>query len=373
MSKIFISYSEADRRLIEPIAKALQDLALDVFYDVRIPTGDSFDEVIATELDKAMAMLVCWSPHAVESKWVRSEAAYGDDQGILVACFVETCKLRPPYNIVQTENLASWSGAPNHVGWSKLIARIGDLVGRPALKALPSALGGSDPASIEEWARRFPDDPLAATRWTSLETALRNQIASLTAENLELKSRLATAKAGPDHPEQREPGVAHPMAGGYSRQAVRDYIGRFVCTRPAWSTPGMVYRYYIDIEWSDEDRCLKFQEAERVDPRYSHSGELWIPAASSFLYLVSKGNGWLRSALLSALDVHGAMRGVVTSLHKPTGAMLSPVCAPMVLERLDSTKDASIGTFSIDHPDNARYRQKVSEVVSEGFLRFVGP
>ncbi len=50
MADVFLSYSRKDRAKIEPIAAALGKLGVVVWYDARLQSGSSFDEVIASDL-----------------------------------------------------------------------------------------------------------------------------------------------------------------------------------------------------------------------------------------------------------------------------------------------------------------------------------
>ena len=50
MADIFISYASEDRLRAEPLAKALEEQGWSVWWDRTIPPGETFDQVIATQL-----------------------------------------------------------------------------------------------------------------------------------------------------------------------------------------------------------------------------------------------------------------------------------------------------------------------------------
>jgi hypothetical protein len=75
--KVFISYASADRALAGQIADYLRSSGLDVWFDEwEILPGDNLANRIDTALHEADAMVVVLTPHALESKYVRSEIDY---------------------------------------------------------------------------------------------------------------------------------------------------------------------------------------------------------------------------------------------------------------------------------------------------------
>ena len=68
---VFVSYKQEEREAEQIIASSLADLKLDVWFDTNLRAGGSFDEEIATALQAAKAVLVCWTHAAIQSEWVR--------------------------------------------------------------------------------------------------------------------------------------------------------------------------------------------------------------------------------------------------------------------------------------------------------------
>ena len=77
LSDIFISYSKSDRAKAQMLAKALQREGWSVWWDARIPPGQSLDEVIDRALEAARCVIVMWSKKSVSSRWVKAEASEG--------------------------------------------------------------------------------------------------------------------------------------------------------------------------------------------------------------------------------------------------------------------------------------------------------
>lgn len=154
---VFISYKREERADVERIAERLRGLGLNVWFDTKLASGVSFDEEINREVRGAKCVLVCWSPGAMASDWVRAEASIGRGRGVLAAVTLRPTDLYPPFNLIHTEDLTTWQGEDLHPGWLNILARIGELTERPdivqrarryvaasagpALSAAPSAAG----------------------------------------------------------------------------------------------------------------------------------------------------------------------------------------------------------------------------------------
>ncbi len=129
MVDVFISYKREERARAKPIAKKLEALGLDVWFDARIPSGTPFDREIERALQNAKAVLVLWSPGSVESDWVRNEATIGKERGVLVALLLAACELPVAFRSIQYETLFSSQFRDDDVAWTKTIERIKGLVG----------------------------------------------------------------------------------------------------------------------------------------------------------------------------------------------------------------------------------------------------
>jgi TolB-like protein len=89
VADVFISYAREDAQAAQALADVLSARGWTVWWDRRMVPGKSFDEVIERELESASAVIVLWSSHSVESRWVRDEAAIAADRKILVPALIE--------------------------------------------------------------------------------------------------------------------------------------------------------------------------------------------------------------------------------------------------------------------------------------------
>lgn len=125
---IFISYSRVDSVRALHIRDLLIARGHYVFLDAEgIDAGEEFPDVIDHAVKGAKVVLGCWTPAAIQRRWVRIESRIGLDRGSLVAIGLE--KMNPEelpaefYN-VNVLNLADFDGNPDHPAWRRVLAAI---------------------------------------------------------------------------------------------------------------------------------------------------------------------------------------------------------------------------------------------------------
>ena len=141
---IFISYSRVD------VDKAIQlrDLLLArghyVFFDAEgIDAGAEFPDVIDRAVKGAKVVLGCWTPAAIQRRWVRIESRIGLDRGSLVAIALD--KIDPEalpaefYN-VNVLDMSTFDGNDAHPAWQRVLTAID----RRLKKGGPAAAPGAD-------------------------------------------------------------------------------------------------------------------------------------------------------------------------------------------------------------------------------------
>lgn len=128
MANIFISYARSDRPKIEKLASALEAAGHSVWWDRHIRGGASFSKNIESELKKADAVVVAWSSEANESDWVKDEAVYGRNKGILLPICLSQCEAPLGFRQYQTLDFEKWRGAGDSREMNALLAAISEIV-----------------------------------------------------------------------------------------------------------------------------------------------------------------------------------------------------------------------------------------------------
>ena len=128
MRDIFLSYARADVGRAERVARTLEAHGWTVWWDPEIRVGEEWPEVLERQLDSASCILVLWTDHSVQSKYVKAEARRGYDRGVLAQALFEPVKI--PYLLAdqQAADLTGW-GAGSGGGFDLLLARIEELTG----------------------------------------------------------------------------------------------------------------------------------------------------------------------------------------------------------------------------------------------------
>ena len=168
MADIFLSYTEKDREQARRLAATLESVGWTVWWDRRIPAGETWRNVLQQALHDMRCMVVLWSARSIESEWVCEEATEGRRLDRLVPVLIE--QVRPPagFREIQAADLTGWDGTRDHEGMRMLVADLENLLGKPGTagaKGASAASAGSaankvDRAAVERIATHGrPYDP----------------------------------------------------------------------------------------------------------------------------------------------------------------------------------------------------------------------
>jgi len=128
-AQVFISYARKDLDQARRVIDALTRSGYRVWWDARITPQNPFDAIIEREIKAAFAVLVLWTPNAVESEWVRSEAHFARSQRKLLPLKLADCTVPLAFGQLQTANLTSWNGGGDHPEWRRVLEWIDELSG----------------------------------------------------------------------------------------------------------------------------------------------------------------------------------------------------------------------------------------------------
>lgn len=157
MANIFISYSQMDCQRAEPLVDTLTAEGYEVWWDLKIGCGESFDEPIETTLEKAWGVVTVWSQHSVASEWVRAESAWAKDQRKFVSTRIDDdIKLPLKFYNVHTCGLVGWTGARHAAAFQNLLTDIAKIASPPPLP--PDSLPPSGPEPLPNIPQELPED-----------------------------------------------------------------------------------------------------------------------------------------------------------------------------------------------------------------------
>lgn len=181
MSELFISYGRKNRDIVEPIVTLLKELGVVAWMDSGIQAGERYRREIRSQLKDAKAVLVCWSPEALDSDWVDYEADIALEYGTYVPVLLAPCALQPPFSSFQTPDLSKWNGQPTHPDWLMLIDKIAEKVDRKGITEAARAMASNDDQTRYNFSKNYPDEPLARKLWLTYEARHREEFNQLLA------------------------------------------------------------------------------------------------------------------------------------------------------------------------------------------------
>jgi len=214
MTDIFLSYTERDRETARRIAEVLGSAGWTVWWDRRIPAGETWRSVLEHALEDMRCMVVLWSAKSIESEWVYEEATEGRRLGKLVPVMIEA--VRPPagFREIQAADLTGWDGSPDFEGLRMLLGDLENLLGKPVPVAPERPVKPIDTAPREAGPAYDPADLSAvkpkAPGWPKSSLV-----------GMAVAGALLAVGAGYFALSGREPAVVPPQARQLERQETR--------------------------------------------------------------------------------------------------------------------------------------------------------
>ena len=203
---------------------------------------------------------------------------------------------------------------------------------------------------------------------SSIEKLFQGDFTERTLNKVEgiLKTSFRKSSAGRDDTADRS-------VGGYVFDAVEYLQGDYLCVRPMFANPANFNAYLVTISWSDERKCLLFEEKSRFDGKYRQKGTVHIPFGTAYMNLVSSSAGNVRTILLSLPDSDDLMRGIILTLSNPKGSVYIPVAAPIVLRKLRKAEEPELGVITENQLSHGEYQSSLATVLTEEFGIFAVP
>ncbi len=138
MADIFVSYASGDRQRVEPLASALEAEGYTVWWDRNIQGGAEFSDEIEKALQVSKIVVVVWSEQSLTSHWVKDEAAFARDRGMLLPIRLDDIEPPMGFRQHQTVDFSTWRGDINTPAFemlrSALKTRFGDGVAQATLR-----------------------------------------------------------------------------------------------------------------------------------------------------------------------------------------------------------------------------------------------
>ena len=305
MTGVFISYKSDDLNRVAPLAQALEQAGLSVWWDRRLAGGESWRGQIQEALTQAKCVVVVWTHYSVgpAGDFVRDEASEAKSRGLLVPVKLDAVKPPLGFGEVQAIDLTKWKGSTKDPFFQDLLAAVqAKIDGR----AVPTAKG-----PMERLRRRI--------RYSSVATLLAGPLWALLVQTAftPKKKYAAAALVQPQISdlcgalgfgaratkqeriawEQRKPGscadlrthVTRFPGGAYSGAAMEILASRRVTKTEVWANG----ERRLSLYQSQEGRATQVKTAAQtvaVENAISSAERLCkgFAAAGSFRFIASK-------------------------------------------------------------------------------------
>jgi hypothetical protein len=140
---IFLSYAREDETRIQPLVLALEDQGWSVFWDRRIPSGQTWRSYISKALTDARCVIVAWSRYSITSGWVSEESDEGKARNILVPVLLDAVEPPIGFRSIQAADLTDWQSEHPSPRFEHLLNDIGTLLN--TTPTLPRSHQAADP------------------------------------------------------------------------------------------------------------------------------------------------------------------------------------------------------------------------------------
>ncbi len=124
MPDIFVSYAREDKERVRPIVKELEKQNWSIFWDTKIAPGDNWSNYIGHQLAESRCVVVCWSKHSINSKWVKKEAGEGENRDILIPLLLEDVDPPFPFKDIHAADLSRWNNNASHPAFQEFLRAI---------------------------------------------------------------------------------------------------------------------------------------------------------------------------------------------------------------------------------------------------------
>jgi hypothetical protein len=155
--------------------------------------------------------------------------------------------------------------------------------------------------------------------------------------------------------------IAGDEFGKYTRDDTKDYAGKYVFARPAFRDETTIHAFAMEVLWDASLPALLVREMARDKRDGLQFGKIYIPRASAHIFILSNEDGWLKSVILSRIDVYKRMKGVMLTMGHAFANVYAPVAIPVIMNKYDNIDDRMIGEIK---PGAKMYRDYSEDLLA---------
>jgi hypothetical protein len=165
--------------------------------------------------------------------------------------------------------------------------------------------------------------------------------------------------------------VAAEELGRYSREDTGNYIGEYVFARPSFHGDGRIHAFAMEILWDREASALIVRETARSKKEALQFGKIYIPRASMHIFILSNERGWLKSVILSQIDIYKRMNGMMLTMGHAFANVYAPVAMPVIMNKYDRIADDMVGDIQPGSRMHEEYNRDLLAVEEDRYARWI--
>ena len=159
--------------------------------------------------------------------------------------------------------------------------------------------------------------------------------------------------------------------GKYSREETANYIGEYVFARPSFHEDGVIHAFPMEVAWDREASSLLVKESARSRKEALQFGRIYIPRASMHIFVLSNERGWLKSVILSQLDISKRMKGMMLTMGRAFANVYAPMAMPVIMNKYEKISDDMVGSISPGARMHAEYKHDLQAVEQDRYARWI--
>ena len=165
--------------------------------------------------------------------------------------------------------------------------------------------------------------------------------------------------------------VAAEEYGKYSREETANYVGEYVFARPSFQGDGVILAFQMEISWDREGPSLLVKESAKNKQDALQLGRIYIPRASMHIFILSNEKGWLKSVILSQLDITRRMKGMMLTMGRAFANVYAPMAMPVIMNKYEKIGDDMIGSIGPGARMHAEYARDLQAVEQDRYARWI--
>jgi hypothetical protein len=159
--------------------------------------------------------------------------------------------------------------------------------------------------------------------------------------------------------------------GRYTKDDIKDYIGKYVFARPSFRENGVICAFPMEIVWDSDTPGLLVREITEGRKDAAQFGKVYIPRASAHIFIVSNEAAWMKEVILTRIDVYKRMKGVMLTMGHAFANIYIPVAMPVIMNKYEKIETGMTGDIDAKAAIHKEYMRDLMAVEDDRFAKWI--